>query len=96
MQEVEVGNLALGRRRIADALAISKGEYVEAKAALVLARAGNAAGGRNELADRLSEENSPWRLWSRTTHFPTIRAAIEIARNDPRKAIDVLKVFNPI
>ena len=93
MQEVEVGNTGLGRRRIADALAMSKGEYVEAKAALVLARAGNPASAQ-ELADRLNGE-LPMETMEQNYSLPTIRAAIEIARNNPSKAIDALKVSIP-
>ena len=66
---------------------MSKGEYVEAKAALVLARAGNPASAQ-ELADRLNGE-LPMETMEQNYSLPTIRAAIEIARNNPSKAIDL-------
>jgi tetratricopeptide (TPR) repeat protein len=93
LHEVEAGNSGRARKTIAEALALSKGEYVTGKAALALARAGN-AGQAQKLADQLNQE-LPSETLEQNYSLPLIRAAIELNRNNPAKSIDILKVTIP-
>jgi tetratricopeptide (TPR) repeat protein len=93
LHEVEAGNSERARKTIADALALSKGEYVIAKAALALARAGNAEQAQ-KLADQLNQE-LPLETLEQNYSLPVIQAAIELNRNNPAKSIDILRVTIP-
>ena len=88
LQEVEVGSPDRARRTIAEALALSRGEYVKAKAALALARAGDTKQAQ-KLADQLNQE-LPAETLEQNYSLPVIRAAIEMAKKNPRKSIDLL------
>src|SRR6202034_4023633 len=62
---------------------------VKAEAALALARAGDAAGAE-KLAAEL-EKTFPLDTLVQTFWLPTIRAAIALAREDPNRAVELLK-----
>jgi serine/threonine protein kinase/DNA-binding winged helix-turn-helix (wHTH) protein/tetratricopeptide (TPR) repeat protein len=93
LREAEVGNAARARQMAASALALSSGKGVTVKAALALARAGDAAHAQ-KLADKLSEE-SPLDTMMQNYSLPSIRAAIEIGKNKPAEAVQILEVAAP-
>jgi len=93
LQEVEVGASDRARRTAVAALALSKGDYVMAKAALALARTGDW-----KRAQRLTEQVNqelPEETLEQNYSLPAIRAAIELGRSRPGKAIEVLKPTLP-
>lgn len=86
--EAEVGNFEAARRRISSALAMSTDRDVLVQAAVVLARAGDEAQAQriaDDLAKRYPSDSLVNFLW-----LPTIRAAIEINRNNAGKAVEFL------
>jgi tRNA A-37 threonylcarbamoyl transferase component Bud32 len=91
--EAEIGNSVAARRQVASALAMSEDRDVQVQAGAVLARAGD-AGQAQKIADDLAKKypsdslvNSLW--------LPTIRAAIEIERKNPAKAVEYLRTAQP-
>ncbi len=93
LREAEVGNNGRARQRAAQALALAPGRDVEALAALALARAGDAAGAQ-KLADKLDRE-FPVDTIMQGHLLPTIRASIELDKNNPGAAIEILRAANP-
>ena len=93
LQEVEVGNAAQAQQQAAAALALSGGRDARASVALILARAGDVAGAQ-KLADELAQEY-PQDTMIQNYSLPTIRAAIELQKNNPAKAIDILTAAVP-
>jgi serine/threonine protein kinase/DNA-binding winged helix-turn-helix (wHTH) protein/tetratricopeptide (TPR) repeat protein len=93
LQEVEAGRPDRARQRVVEALALSKGEFVIAKAALALARAGNSEQAQKQ-ADQLNQK-LPSETMEQNYSLPVIRAAIELAKNNPGKAINILKATLP-
>jgi eukaryotic-like serine/threonine-protein kinase len=93
MAEVEVGYAAEARRAAAQALALSSGPSARIMAAIALARAGDAVRA-GKLADNLDHE-FPFDTMLQNYSLPTIRAAIELDKNDPRTAIETLRVAVP-
>ena len=93
LREAEVGNSAPARQQAADGLALSTQRNVESSAALALARAGDTAQAEN-LCEKLNRDY-PLDTWTQNYLLPTIRAAIELQRNDPQKAINILKAALP-
>jgi serine/threonine protein kinase/tetratricopeptide (TPR) repeat protein len=90
LREAEFGNLAEARRGAAAAIQLSPGgRYTRGAAALALARAGDNAQAQSivdKLAKAFPEDtfvNSYWR--------PMARAAIEINRHNPSKAMEELR-----
>jgi serine/threonine protein kinase/tetratricopeptide (TPR) repeat protein len=89
----EVNRSAEGRKIADEALAQSTRWDVKMVAAMTMARAGDAA-----KAYRLTEElnqSFPLDTMMQNYSLPTIRAAIELRRNNPRKAIEILQVALP-
>jgi serine/threonine protein kinase/DNA-binding winged helix-turn-helix (wHTH) protein/tetratricopeptide (TPR) repeat protein len=93
MREAEMGNLERAREVGAHSLTPDAGPDTEVRAALALARAGEAAQAQ-KLADKLNRE---FPLDTRVQYYslPAIAAAIELQRNSPSKAIDILQKTVP-
>jgi len=89
LREAEFGNAAQARKVAAQAMALSAGRDVQILAALTFARAGDPAAAQ-KLADQLDRE-SPLDTMIQGYWLPTIRAAIELDRNNSQKAIDLLQ-----
>jgi len=93
LREAELGNVAEARHATAAALGLAATRGVRILAAVALARAGD-SGGSQKLADELQKQNT----LSTTINgywLPTIRAAIEINRQNPEKAIEILQTAAP-
>jgi eukaryotic-like serine/threonine-protein kinase len=88
-REAEIGNAALARRGIAEAFALTDGKDVDAMAALTLARAGDTVQAE-KLLNKINQE-SPLATMVQSFLLPTIRAAIELSKNNPQRAIEVLQ-----
>jgi eukaryotic-like serine/threonine-protein kinase len=88
-----VGNLIQARSICSDALAMSSGREVEIQCALVLARAGQSAQ-VERIAARLDGE-FPRSTMLQDYWLPTIRAAIELQKNNPARAVELLEVTAP-
>jgi serine/threonine protein kinase/tetratricopeptide (TPR) repeat protein len=93
LREAEFGNAEQTRVETASALSLASTRDVQILAALAQARTGNSANAL-KVADEFERQNS-----SNTTlvgyWLPAIRAATEINRNDPAKAIDILQAATP-
>ena len=89
LREAEFGNLAQARRQTADALALSSARSARILAALVLARAGDTDRAQ-KMADELQTQN-PLNTKINFYWQPVIRAAIQISRKNPGKAIEILQ-----
>lgn len=88
LRNVEVGELGRAREA-AVALTLAPGRSVKVLAALTLARAGDLRRAQSltgELAKDYPEDTIVNFYW-----LPTIRAAIEISRNDPSQAVEILR-----
>ena len=97
LREAFFGNAAEARDRAAAALALSHGRDVQYGAALVQAFAGDAA--RNQvqagkLADDLAKR-FPEDTVVQFNYLPAIRAQLDLDRNDPSKAIEILQAAAP-
>lgn len=93
LREVEFGNFPQARKATSSALALASTRDVEILAALALARAGAWVEGHEmaqDLAKRFPHDTLITNYW-----FPTIRAAIEIDRGNPSRAIEILQVTTP-
>jgi eukaryotic-like serine/threonine-protein kinase len=94
LREAEFGNFVEARRSVAAAMQISpSARYIRAVAALALARAGDVSQAQS-VADKLGKEfpedtlvNSYW--------LPQARAAVELNRHSPAKAMEELRVAQP-
>ena len=93
MAEAEVGNSARARRQAAAALQLSTGRNIQAQAALAFARAGQ-LDDAEKLAQQLNRDH-PKDTLMQAYSLPTINAAIELQRNNPAAAIEMLKVAIP-
>jgi eukaryotic-like serine/threonine-protein kinase len=96
LREAELGNAVRARQSAAEALALSTGPDVEVNAALALASAGGAGGAARaqKLVDKLNRE-FPLNTVIQNYSLPSIRAAIELEKNDPAKAIELLRAAVP-
>ncbi len=94
LREVEFGNPARAHQQTLAALDMASIRDVQAPAALALARTGDSARAQ-KLADQLQEQLP---LDTIVVHYwlPTVRAAIEIDRNNPAKAIELLEAAAPL
>jgi eukaryotic-like serine/threonine-protein kinase len=93
LQEAEAGNAGRARQQATAALALSTARDIAAQAALAFARAGEL-----DEAEKLSQQlnqDYPKDTLMQAYSLPTIRAAIELQRNNPTAAIDTLKVALP-
>ena len=93
LREAEIGNVALARRGVAAALALSAGRDVKVAAALTLARAGDAPRAK-ALAEEL-ETTYPTNTLLKLYWLPTISAAIELGKNNSSPALVDLEPAAP-
>ena len=93
LREAEFGNLAQAKQQANAGLDLAKGEYEEALVALVLARTGDAAKAQ-AMADDLGKQFSSATVLN-GYWLPSIRAAIELSRNNSARAIEILQVTTP-
>jgi serine/threonine protein kinase/tetratricopeptide (TPR) repeat protein len=94
LRDVESGNREQARVEAHAAVKLAPNLEVRVKAALALARAGDAAGAEN-LADEL-EKTFPLDTLVQRYWLPTIRAAVALERKDPNQAIELLKAASTI
>ncbi len=88
LRQSEVGNSAQARAMATEAQAMGSGRDVEILVALTKARTGDTAGAQ-ELVDKIDRE-FPQSTMVQNYALPTIRAAIELQKASPDKAIEVL------
>ena len=94
MKEAEVGDETGARRDATAALANNSASLrARSDAAYALARAGDAARAES-IAAQLAKEN-PSNTLSNSFDLPVIRATIEIGRNNPAKAVEILQTVIP-
>ena len=93
LREVEIGNASLARKKVAESSALRAGKDVEAVAALTLARTGE-IGQAQKLVDKLDHQ-LPLDTMMQNSSLPTIRGAIKLNKNNPRQAIEILRVAAP-
>ena len=94
LREVEAGNREQARAEAHAALRLGPNRDVRAVAALALARAGDTAG-----AEKLAAElDKTFPLDTRVQRYwlPTIRAGVALERQDPNRAIELLKVASTV
>jgi eukaryotic-like serine/threonine-protein kinase len=89
LREAEFGNIAQARTETAAALALASTREVRILATLVLARSGDSLRAQ-KMADELEKQN-PVNTVIVGYWLPTTRAAIEINRKNPAKAIELLQ-----
>jgi eukaryotic-like serine/threonine-protein kinase len=89
LREAEFGNSAEARSSVDKALTLTSGRDVEILAALTKARAADPAGAEN-LANKL-DRDYPLDTMIQDYWLPTIRSAIQLGRNNPQKALDLLQ-----
>jgi eukaryotic-like serine/threonine-protein kinase len=93
LREALFGNAVEGRQRAAAALVLSNGQNAQQGAALALAFAGDAKRAQ-VLADDLGTR-FPANTVVRFNFIPTIKAQVELIRNDSSKAIETLQAAAP-
>ena len=93
LREAECGNAARANERSTSALAMTSTRDVQILAALAFARAGDSTRAQR-LADEVQKQ-FPLDSIIGGYWLPTVRAAIEINRNNPAKAIEFLKTATP-
>jgi serine/threonine protein kinase/tetratricopeptide (TPR) repeat protein len=94
LREVEAGNREQARAEAHAAVKLAPNRDVRAIAALALARAGDTAGAEKlaaELDKTFPLDTLVLRYW-----LPTIRAGVALERQDPNRAIELLKVASTI
>ena len=89
LREAEVGNSAQAREQVTSAMALASTRDLQILAALALARAGDITRAQT-MADDLGKR-SPLNTVLNGYWLPTIRAAIELNRKHPDKAVELLK-----
>jgi tetratricopeptide (TPR) repeat protein len=92
LREAEFGNMAQARNETAAALALASTRDVQILAALALARTGDSAQAQKG-ADELEKRN-PVNTVIVGYWLPTIRAVIEMNRNNPGTAVELLRAAN--
>lgn len=93
LREAEVGNPVRARQAVTEAFGLSTGKGVEGMAVLTLARAGDPAQAE-KLVDKLNQE-FPLDTMMQNFLLPTIRASIELDKNHPQRAIEILRGAGP-
>jgi tetratricopeptide (TPR) repeat protein/predicted Ser/Thr protein kinase len=89
LREAEFGNATESRNQATSALTLASTRDVQILAALALARSGDTSRAQ-KMADELEKQN-PLNTVIIGYWLPTIRAAIEINRNNPAKAVEHLQ-----
>jgi len=92
-REAEIGNFALTRKHSAASLAHSNGSAVRAKIAMALARIGDVS--QSEKIAAQLEAQYPRSTVVQSFTLPTIRALMEVSRNRPAQAIEILQPVIP-
>jgi predicted Zn-dependent protease len=93
LREAELGNSAAAREQVKAALALASNHDSEILGALALARAGDSAPAArmaDDLAKQYPEDTLVNNYW-----LPSIRATIELGRNNADKAIEILQAAVP-
>jgi eukaryotic-like serine/threonine-protein kinase len=93
LREAELGNRTEAQTAVSAALKLAVNRDVQAMSALALARAGETAA-----ADKLASElnrNYPLDTLVQGYWLPSVRAAIELERKNPGKAVDLLQSAAP-
>jgi len=93
LREAEFGNAPQARRQTAAALALASTKDIRILAALAWARVGD-SDRAGKMADELEKQN-PVHTKILGYWLPTIRAAIELNRKNPSKAIEILQTAAP-
>ena len=93
LREAEFQNASQAKQQVDAALRITSATDVQALVALALARAGDIARAR-AIAQDLSQQ-FPNDIWLASYWLPSIRAAIEIERKNPARAIQALEISRP-
>ena len=94
--EAELGNRRIAWRLARTAFPVGTGKDVPAEAAvaaLALARAGDVTRAESLVQDLMRQ--FPTDVWMNGYWLPSIRAAIELDRHNPARAIEVLQVAKP-
>ncbi|MGA3168760.1 MAG: protein kinase [Terriglobia bacterium] len=94
LREVESGNREQARTEANAALKLAPNRVVRAMAGLALARAGDTAGAEKlaaELDKAFPLDTQVQRYW-----LPTIRAGVALERQDPNRAIELLKAASTV
>lgn len=94
LREVESGNREQARADANAALKLAPDRDVRVVAALALARAGDTAGAERLVAEL--DKTFPLDTIMQRYWVPTIRAAVALQRNDPNRAIELLKETNSV
>ena len=94
LREAELGNATDARQDAMAALTQTSAYDVQAIAALALARAGDLAHAQ-QLADKLNRD-VPLNTMAQSYWLPSIRAAMELNRKQPDKAIALLQMTSPL
>ncbi|HVP50021.1 MAG TPA: protein kinase [Candidatus Bathyarchaeia archaeon] len=92
-REAEVGNFAIARQWAKEAVTRTDSRTVKEWAALALARAGDNAAAQ-ELAEKIEKEAPLNTLLQRNT-LPSIRALLELNKNNAAKALEILQSTPP-
>jgi tetratricopeptide (TPR) repeat protein len=93
LREAELGNNAAAREQVKAALALASNRDSQILGALALARAGDSAQAArmaDDLAKQYPEDTLVNNYW-----LPSIRATIELSRNNADKAIEILQAAVP-
>ena len=93
LREAELGNSALAREQVKAALALASNHDSQILGALALARAGDSAQAArmaDDLAKQYPEDTLVENYW-----LPSIRATIELGKNNAGKAIEILQAAVP-
>jgi len=93
LREAEFGNAVQARSQTASALALDSTQGTQILAAVVLARAGDSDRAQ-KMADDL-EKQSPLNTTINGYWLPTIRASLELNRQNPSKAVEILETATP-
>jgi tetratricopeptide (TPR) repeat protein len=93
LRETEFGSPTQARSLTAAALALDSAQGTQTLAALALARAGDLDRAQ-KMADELEKQN-PLNTTINRYWLPTIRAAIELNRQNPSKAVEILQTAAP-
>jgi eukaryotic-like serine/threonine-protein kinase len=89
LREAEFGNAGQARSQTASALALDSTQGTQILAALALARAGD-SNPADKMADELEKQN-PFNTTINRYWLPTIRASLELNRQNPSKAVELLQ-----
>jgi len=93
LTEAKFGNYRQAREQAMAALAMAGGQDAKSQAALALALSGDAA--RAEATASELEKRFPLNTSVNSVQVPVVRAASEISRNNPTRAVDLLRAAAP-